>query len=272
LKFLVFFKNISWPHVNQLKIYNTSWNSKNKEARRGWACSKEKKTFRPLYFQISYLPHILFVLNNLKNYGNTIWSFTKKNSSAKTIKWCPKILSTIMQNGHMCQPTCPCPASFRKNIFCSFLHRFEWFLLHWMCHLKFYKKIGSAKEIKWCPKILSSRIQIGHICANHIMPMTPSFGKAYLTHSFIGLSDFFCIRCAIWSFTKISRSEKTIEWHSKMLSSRIQTNHMCQPHHAHDPFHLEKAYLAYSFIDLNNFFCIACAIYNFTKPFEVQRQ
>ncbi len=26
--------------------------------------------FRPPYFQMSYLPHFLFVLNNLKNYGN----------------------------------------------------------------------------------------------------------------------------------------------------------------------------------------------------------
>jgi len=59
---------------------------------------------------------------------------------------------------------------------------------------------------------------------------------------------------SIWSFTKNSRSEKTIEWHSKILSSRIQTNHMCQPHHAHDPFHLEKAYFAYFFINLNKFF------------------
>jgi hypothetical protein len=33
---------------------------------------KEKKTFKPLYFQISYLPHILFVLNNLKNHGSAI--------------------------------------------------------------------------------------------------------------------------------------------------------------------------------------------------------
>jgi len=101
---------------------------------------KEKQTFRPFYFQISYFLHFLFVLNNLKSYGNTIWSFTKKHSSAKTTKWCPKILSIIMQNGHMCQPTCPWPPSFIKDIFCSFLHRFEWFLWHWMCHLKFYKK------------------------------------------------------------------------------------------------------------------------------------
>jgi hypothetical protein len=33
---------------------------------------KEKKTFRSPYFQISYLPHFLFVLNNLKSYGRII--------------------------------------------------------------------------------------------------------------------------------------------------------------------------------------------------------
>jgi len=33
---------------------------------------KENKTFRPPYFQISYILHFLFVLNNLKSYGNII--------------------------------------------------------------------------------------------------------------------------------------------------------------------------------------------------------
>jgi hypothetical protein len=47
---------------------------------------REKKTFIPLYIQISYLPHFLFVLNNLKSYGNAIWSFTKPFWSAKTIE------------------------------------------------------------------------------------------------------------------------------------------------------------------------------------------
>jgi len=28
---------------DQVKIYNISWNSENKEAKRGWACSKRKK-------------------------------------------------------------------------------------------------------------------------------------------------------------------------------------------------------------------------------------
>jgi len=59
------------------------WNSKNKEVKRGWACSNKKKTYKPLYFQILYLPHFLFVLNNLKHYGNTIWNFTKPFLKAK---------------------------------------------------------------------------------------------------------------------------------------------------------------------------------------------
>jgi hypothetical protein len=135
-----------WPHVNQVKIYNTSWNSKNKEARREWACSKRKKTFRSPYFQISYLLHFLFVLNNLKSYGSVIWSFTKPFWSAKTIEWCPKILSFRMQTGHMCQPTCPWPPSLGEGIYWSFLHWFEWFLLQWMCHLKVFKKLFEVQR------------------------------------------------------------------------------------------------------------------------------
>jgi len=204
-----FLENISWPHVNQVKIYNTSWNFKNKEARRGWACSKEKKTIRTPYFQISYLSHILFVLNNLKSYGNIIWSFTKDFWNAKTIKWRPKILSTIMQIGHMCQPTCPWPPSFREDIFCSFLHRFEWFC---------------------------------------------------------------CIGCAIWSFTKKNWGAKTIKWCPKILSSKIQTSHMCQPHHARDPFTWKG--ISYSFLHWFEwfFFALDAPFETLQKELEVQRQ
>jgi len=33
---------------------------------------QEKKTFKSSYFQISYLHHFLFILNNLKSYESTI--------------------------------------------------------------------------------------------------------------------------------------------------------------------------------------------------------
>jgi hypothetical protein len=58
--------------------------------------------FRPPYFQISYLLHFLFVLNNLKRYGSAIWSFTKPFWNVKTIEWCPKIINSKIQIGHMC--------------------------------------------------------------------------------------------------------------------------------------------------------------------------
>jgi hypothetical protein len=56
-----------------MKIYNISWNSKNKEAttkkeEEDELVRGQKKTFGPPYFQISYLFHFFFVLNNLKTY------------------------------------------------------------------------------------------------------------------------------------------------------------------------------------------------------------
>jgi hypothetical protein len=53
--------------------------------------------------------------------------------------------------------------------------------------------------------------------------------KTYFVHSFINLSDYFWIRCTIWRFTKPFGSAKIIEWCPKILSSRIQIGHMCQP-------------------------------------------
>jgi hypothetical protein len=62
--------------VSQVKIYNT-WNSKKNgvtttKQEEDELVIREKKTFRPPYFQISYLPHFLYVLNNLKIYENVI--------------------------------------------------------------------------------------------------------------------------------------------------------------------------------------------------------
>jgi hypothetical protein len=56
--------------VNQVKIYNSSWNSKEKGAttksKKRMSLFKEKNKIRPPYFQISHLRHSLFVLNNFK--------------------------------------------------------------------------------------------------------------------------------------------------------------------------------------------------------------
>jgi hypothetical protein len=41
----------------------------------------KKKTLRPLYFQISYLPHFLLVLNNLKSYESANRRFTNPFSN-----------------------------------------------------------------------------------------------------------------------------------------------------------------------------------------------
>jgi hypothetical protein len=45
---------------------------KTKKQEKDEVVHRENKTFRPPYFQISYILHFLFVLNNLKSYGNII--------------------------------------------------------------------------------------------------------------------------------------------------------------------------------------------------------
>jgi hypothetical protein len=58
---------------DQVKIYNTFLEFQKQRSKKRMSFFKErKKTFRPPYFQISYLPHFLFVLNNLKSFGNII--------------------------------------------------------------------------------------------------------------------------------------------------------------------------------------------------------
>ncbi len=105
------------------------------------------------------------------------------------------------------------------------------------------------------------------ICANPHAHDPLHLEKAYFVHSFSNLSNFYCIRCAISIFTKAFWSEKTIKWCPKILSSKMQTDHMCKPHHACYPFHLEKAYLGHSFVDLSDFFCIGCVVWSFLKHF-----
>jgi hypothetical protein len=181
---------------------------------------EKKKTFRPPCFQISYLPHFLFVLNNLKSYGSFIWNFTKSFSSAKTIEWRPKILSSKMQIGHMCQPTCPWPSSLGKDISCSFLHQFEHFLLSWTCHLKLYKNKLKCKDNRVTSKDLKLENAKWSYVPTHIMPHDPlHLEKAHLVHFFINLNDFCCIRCAKWKATKCYWAPKAIEHCTKTYKS-----------------------------------------------------
>jgi hypothetical protein len=153
---------------------------KTKKQEEDWACSKrEKKHLEPPYFQISYLHHFLFVLNNLKIYRSAIWRFTKPFWSAKTIEWHSKILSSKIQIGHMCQPTsCMWTPSLGKNISCSFFHWFEWFFFALDVPFEALQNhLGSAKIIKWRPKILSCRIQTSHMCQPTSCPWPPSLAK-----------------------------------------------------------------------------------------------
>jgi len=125
-----------------------------------------------------------------------------------------------MQTGHMCQPTsCLWPPSLVKDISCSFLHEFEWFLLHWMHHLKLHKTFWRPKIIEWCQKILSFRMQIGHMCQPTSCTWPLHFEKAYLAHSFIDLNDFYCIKCDKWRDTKCFWTPKTTEQCTKIYKS-----------------------------------------------------
>jgi hypothetical protein len=180
---------------------------------------REKKTFKLLYFQISYLSHFLFVLNNVKNYGSTIWSFTKHFWSAKTIEWHSKILSSRMQIGHICQLTCPWPLSLGENISYSNFHRFERILLHWMCHLKLYKTFLKCKTIEWRWKILSCKMQIDHMCQPTSCLWPPSFGKGTPCSSFIDSNDFCCIGCIKWRTKKCFWAPKATEQCTKIYKS-----------------------------------------------------
>jgi len=49
-----------------MKFYNFFRTPKIKKQEEDELVKKENKTFKPPYFEISYLPHFIFVLNNLK--------------------------------------------------------------------------------------------------------------------------------------------------------------------------------------------------------------
>ncbi len=115
----------------------------------------------------------MFVLNNLKSCGSAIWIFPKAFWSAKTIEWRSKILSSRPQTGHICQPTCPWPPSSGEGMSCSNLHWFEWFLLHWMHHLKLYKRFLKWKDNRVTFKKFKFQNVNWSYVPTHIMPMTP---------------------------------------------------------------------------------------------------
>ncbi len=102
------------------------------------------------------------------------------------------------------------------------------------------------------------------ICANPHAHDPLHLQKTYFAHSFIDLSKFYCIRCAIWSFKKPLWCAKTIEWLPKILSSRMQTGHMCQPTCPWPPFTWRRHILLIP--SSNGFFYIGCGIWTFTKP------
>jgi len=74
--------------------------------------------------------HILVIFPLIWVIFVTLQSILKFKYNRMTFK---DLLSYKMQTSHMCQPTCPWPPSLGEGISWSFLHRFEWFLLHWMC-------------------------------------------------------------------------------------------------------------------------------------------
>ncbi len=58
------------------------------------------------------------------------------------------------------------------------------FLLHWMHHLRPYKKIWRPNKIYWHPNILSCRMQTSHMCQPTSCPWPHSLGKG-ISYSFL---------------------------------------------------------------------------------------
>jgi hypothetical protein len=110
---------------------------------------REKKHLDPLTFKFHvFLISCLFwmILKTMEVPSEILQNLFWRS---KTIDWHPKILSSRMQIGHMCQLTsCMWPPSLGKGISCSFLHWFERFLLHKRCQMKGYKMLLSSKSNK----------------------------------------------------------------------------------------------------------------------------
>ncbi len=76
-------------------------------------------------------------------------------------------------------PTISClwPPSFGKGISCSFLHRFEWWFLDWMCHLKIYKTFLKCKD----NRVISKDLKLQNSNWSYVPTIPclwpPSFGK-----------------------------------------------------------------------------------------------
>ncbi len=116
------------------------------------------------------------------------------------IEWRPRILSSRMQTSHMCQLTCPWSPSLGKGISCSFLHRFEWLLLHKMRQMKGYKMFLGSKTNRemwvqtWttlaCFKIIFMTF-VGEIFFKYFWNIIENFFKKILSIVFIKKSyDF----------------------------------------------------------------------------------
>jgi hypothetical protein len=137
--------------------------------------------------------------------------------------------------------------------------------------LSFWKMFHDHRWTKWKFTILVGTPKTKKQEEDELVQRGKKTFRPLLFSNFISFSFLVVLNNGIWSFTKPFWSAKTIEWHPKILSSRIQTGHMCQPYHVYDPLHVEKAYFVHSFIDLSDFFCIGCAIWSFTKPFGSEK-
>ncbi len=88
------------------------------------------------------------------------------------------------------------------------------------------------------------------------VPMTPF---TWRTHILFKPSSIWTIFVALNAPSEaLQKFSKQYSGIQRSLARKCKLVICANPHHAHDSLHLEKTYLAQTFIDLNNFCCIRC--------------
>jgi hypothetical protein len=107
-------------------------------------------------------------------------------------------------------------------------------LPHFWSFLSFWKTFHDHMWTKQNSTILFGTLKTSKKEEDELVPKKktltpPYFQISYHPHFLFFWNNLQSYGSAIWNFTKPFWSAKTIEWRPKILSSRIQTNHMCQP-------------------------------------------
>ncbi len=116
------------------------------------------------------------------------------------------------------------PLTWKTHILFN-LHQFEQFLLHWMHHMKLYKLFENNR-------VISKDLRLQNVnwsyVTTHIMPMTPFIWRMHILFKPLSIWTIFVALVAPSKVLQhIFWNAKTIEWHPKISSSKMQTSHIC---------------------------------------------